>query len=56
MGCEEELMRAREDLDELTVERDQLLVIVTALFDEVTELQFARVRARLAVQGVALPG
>lgn len=45
--CKAELTKAQDDLEEMTTERNQLLVIVAAAMNVVTPEQFAAMRARI---------
>jgi hypothetical protein len=45
--CKAELARAQDNLEKMTSERDQLLVMLSAAMDVVTPEQFAAMRARI---------
>lgn len=46
--CKGDLARVQDDLEKMTTERDQLLVMCGALVGVVTEEQFAEVRRQIA--------
>jgi hypothetical protein len=48
--CKADLARVQHDLDEVTSERNQLLVIVSAAWHVVTPEQWAEMRRRIAAR------
>jgi hypothetical protein len=46
--CKADLARVHQDLEDMTIERNQLLAIVDAAMNVVTPEQFMAMRARIA--------
>lgn len=46
--CKADLAKVQDDLDKMTSERDQLLVITEAAMNVMTPEQFAAMRAKIA--------